>query len=212
MVAVTRWWWVRHAPVTVNDGRCYGQTDFPCDCANEAAFAALAQRLPREAVWVTSPLKRTHLTAAALVRAGCPGPDPIPGPDMVVERDFIEQHFGDWQGIKYTELAERRGEAWHRFWLAPAHETPPGGESFQALMLRVHRAIRRMNEEYRGRDIIAVTHGGTIRAALALALDLKPEAALAFTIDNTSLTRLEHFPEPGISHGWRVAAVNQPPV
>lgn len=211
MVDVTRWWWVRHAPVTVNDGCCYGQTDFPCDCTDEAAFAGLARRLPRDAVWVTSPLQRTHLTAAAIVKAGLPGPDPIPGPGMVVEPDLIEQHFGEWQGVKYSELAARRGDAWHRFWLAPAHETPPGGESFHRLLERVHGAINRLNERFRGRDIIAVTHGGTIRAALALAADLTPEAALAFAIDNISLTRIEHFPEPGVSHGWRIAAVNQPP-
>ena len=123
---VTRWWWVRHAPVTVNHGCCYGQTDFPCETAAHLGFASLAKRLPAQAAWVTSPLKRTHMTAAALVAAGLDGPDPIPGPDVTVEHDLIEQHFGAWQGIRYDELAARRGDAWHRFWLAPAHETPPG--------------------------------------------------------------------------------------
>lgn len=209
---VTRWWWVRHAPVTVNDGCCYGQTDHPCDCSNDAAFVGLAQRLPLDAVWITSPLKRTHMTAAAIVRAGLSGPHPIPGPGVVVEPDLIEQHFGEWQGIKYSDLAARRGDDWHRLWLAPAQEAPPGGESFVQLLTRAHRVIERLNVEYAGRDIIAITHGGTIRAALALALGLAPEAALAFAIENLSLTRIEHFPEPGISHGWRVTAVNQPPI
>ena len=74
----TRWWWVRHAPVTVNDGRCYGQTDVACDCTDAAAFAALARMLPEDAVWVTSTLKRTHLTATAIVRAGLAGPACLP--------------------------------------------------------------------------------------------------------------------------------------
>ena len=39
-------------------------------------------------------------------------------------------------------------------------------------------AIERLNEEHRGRDIVAVTHGGTIRAALALALGIPLQAAL----------------------------------
>ncbi|HEY0524400.1 MAG TPA: histidine phosphatase family protein [Stellaceae bacterium] len=206
--ATTRWWWVRHAPVTVNDGRCYGQTDHPCDCADEAVFDGLARLLPKDAVWVTSNLQRTHLTAAAIVKAGLPGPDPIPGPGAIVEPDFVEQHFGEWQGMRYADIAKLQAEAYHRFWLAPAHKAPPGGESFVDLMGRVSGAIRRMNEAYAGRDIIAVTHGGTIRAALAEALDLSPEAALAFTIDNCSLTRLERFDGAGEGHGWRVAAVN----
>lgn len=208
----TRWWWVRHAPVAVNRGCCYGQTDFPCETGETALFACLAKRLPRGAAWVTTPLQRTHMTAAALVAAGLDGPTAIPGPDVIVEAALIEQHFGEWQGIRYDELAARRGEAWHRFWLAPAHETPPGGESFVALMARVHAAIDRLNRQFAGRDIVAVAHGGTIRAALALALGLSPEAALAFVVDNLSLTRIDHIGGAGVGHGWRVSAVNQPPL
>jgi broad specificity phosphatase PhoE len=209
---LTRWWWVRHAPVTVNDGRCYGQTDHPCDVSNAEAFAVLAKRLPKDAVWVTSPLQRTHMTATGIVRAGLPGPDPIPGPGVLVEPDLIEQHFGEWQGVSYAELAVRNGNLWPRFWLAPAHHAPPGGESFVQLMERAHPAIERLSRQHAGRDIIAVTHGGTIRAALALALDLAPEAALALVIDNLSLTRIEFFPGSDAAHPWRVTAVNHPPV
>jgi alpha-ribazole phosphatase len=212
MGVVTRWWWVRHAPVTVNNGRCYGQTDVPCDCSNDAAFAGLAKLLPKDAVWVTSTLQRTHMTAAGIVRAGLPGPKLIPGPGVIVERDLAEQHFGDWQGVTYAELAELNGNRWPRFWLAPAHHAPPGGESFVELMARAHPAILRLSAEHAGRDIIAVTHGGTIRAALAQALDLAPEATLAVSIDNLSLTRIEHFPDANVAHPWRVATVNQAPV
>jgi broad specificity phosphatase PhoE len=207
----TRWWWVRHAPVTVNNGCCYGQSDLPCDVGNLGAFEGLAAKLPRDAVWVTSNLKRTHLTAAGIVRAGLPGPDPIPGPDVVVEPALAEQHFGEWQGMKYADIAAMQAEAWHRFWLAPADKAPPGGESFLHLLERATGAIRRLNAQHAGRDIIAVTHGGTIRAALGEALGLAPEAALAFTIDNLSLTRIERFDGPGVGHGWRVVAVNQAP-
>lgn len=211
MVELTRWWWVRHAPVTVNNGRCYGQTDVPCDCSNDTAFAGLAAKLPKDAVWVTSPLQRTHLTAAGIVRAGLPGPDPIPGPDVIVEPDLIEQDFGEWQGVTYAELAQRNGNLWPRFWLSPAHEAPPGGESFVQLLERAHRGILRLSAEHAGRDIIAVTHGGTIRAAVTLALGLTPEAALALTIDNLSLTRIEHFPGSASAYPWRVTAINHPP-
>ena len=44
-----------------------------------------------------------------------------------------------------------------------------------------------------------------------LALDLAPETALAFAIDNLSLTRIDRIAGPGVGHGWRVATVNQPP-
>ena len=50
-----------------------------------------------------------------------------------------------------------------------------------------------------------------MRAALAVALGLQAEAALTFTIENLSLTRLDHIAgADGIAH-WRVVAVNQRP-
>src|SRR5438270_31413 len=61
------------------------------------------------------------------------------------------------------------------------------------------------------RNGVVYRHGGTIRAALALALDLDPEAALAFTIENCSITRIDRIDGPGMGHGWRVVRVNQPP-
>jgi alpha-ribazole phosphatase len=207
----TRFWWVRHAPVA-HDGRIYGQSDLSCDCSETAAFAGLAAQLPRRAVWVASNLRRTHETAAAIIRAGLPVPAAISRPEILALADLAEQNFGDWQGLTYDELSRMRNGAFHRFWHAPAHETPPGGESFVAVVDRVSRAIRGLVEAHAGHDIIAVAHGGTIRAALAMALDLNPEAALAFAIDNCSLTRIDHIDGPGTGHGWRVATVNRPPV
>jgi alpha-ribazole phosphatase len=160
---------------------------------------------------VTSNLRRTHETAAAMVRAGAPGPQPIPGPEVIEIADLAEQNFGDWQGLTYQELQDSRAGDFHRFWHAPAHEAPPAGESFVEVIGRVSAAIHRLIETHPGQDIIAVAHGGTIRAALALALGLDPEAALAFTIENCSITRIDHIDGPGMGHGWRVVTVNRPP-
>ncbi|HKM68974.1 MAG TPA: histidine phosphatase family protein [Stellaceae bacterium] len=206
----TRFWWVRHAPVD-HGGRIYGQLDLSCDCTETAIFAGLAGQLPRDAVWVTSNLRRTHETAAAIVRAGLPGPQLIPGPDVIAIADLAEQHFGQWQGLAHEDLRQSRAGDFHRFWHAPAHEAAPGGESFFAVVERVSRAVRQLVETYPGRDVIAVAHGGTIRAALALALGLDPEAALSFTIENCSITRIDHVEGPGMGHGWRVVTVNRPP-
>jgi alpha-ribazole phosphatase len=66
----TRWWWIRHAPVIVDEGRIYGQSDLPCDCSDARVFASLATLLPRKAVWLTSHLARTKQTAQAIFAAG----------------------------------------------------------------------------------------------------------------------------------------------
>ena len=206
----TRFWWVRHAPVA-HDGRIYGQEDKPCDCSDAAVFAGLAAQLPKNAVWVVSNLRRTHETAQAIVKAGLPGPAEIPGPRAEAIPELAEQNFGDWQGMTYEELRQSRGGAFHRFWHAPAHQRVPGGESFVEMMARVDRAILGLIDKHRGRDIIAVAHGGTIRSALGMALGLEPERCLAFTMENCSLTRIDRIEGPGMGHNWRVITVNRSP-
>jgi broad specificity phosphatase PhoE len=206
----TSFWWVRHAPVA-HEGRIYGQKDMPCDCGDAAVFTGLARQLPKKAVWVVSNLRRTHETAQAIVRAGLSGPDAIPGPHCQAIPDLAEQNFGDWQGMTYEELHRSRGGAFHRFWHGPAHQRVPGGESFADLMARVSWAILQLVEAHRGKNIIGVAHGGTIRAALGLALGLEPEHCLAFTMENCSLTRIDHIDGPGMGHNWRVITVNRPP-
>lgn len=206
---VTRWWWVRHAPVN-SGGRIYGAADVDADCSDPSLFRGLAARLPEPAIWVTSHLRRTHQTAEAIFEQRGDG---AARPSLQQDPELGEQSFGDWQGLTYAECEESRGKGMETFWLAPAEETPPNGESFAALVERVSAAIRRLTEQHRGADIVAVTHGGTIRAALSLALKLPPAQVLAFSIDNCSLTRIDHIPsehEPG-GEAWRVAGVNVRP-
>ena len=204
----TRWWWVRHAPVVGHGGKMYGNSEVACDVSDVAAFRTLATRLPSGALWVTSHLGRAKETAAAIVAANGERGDAPATP--LVEPDFGEQDFGDWHGRSYAEL-ERSGDmVYHKFWAAPAHHAPPGGESFVDVVERVADAIARLTDAHAGRDIVAVAHGGTIRAALALAFGLEPEAALAVAIENLSLTRIDHVAGPGLGGDWRIVHVNHP--
>lgn len=203
MTVVTRFWWIRHAPVTADGGRIYGQSDIVADCSDRESFAALAPRLPRDALWVASHLRRTHQTAAALAEAGAIVPE------LIVEIDLAEQSFGEWQGQPRAEIFARHSE-WHQFWHAPARFRPPGGESFADLVARAAPVITNLAASHGGRNIVAIAHGGTIRAALAHALGLDPDIAVAFVIDNLSVTRLDHIAEPGEGReAWRVVAVNE---
>ena len=201
---ITRWWWIRHAPVTTYDGRVYGQTDVAGDTSDAAAFAALAAGLPAGARWVTSQLRRTHDTAEAVARAGLRFEPPL------VEPALAEQHFGDWQGRDRRQVIAENSR-WPGFWLAPADVAAPGGESFLDLVRRVVPAIERLSAELAGGDIVAVAHGGTIKAALGLALGLAPADALAFATDNLSLTRIDHLLDSDGRVAWQVDAVNVPP-
>lgn len=211
-VTVTHWWWVRHAPVTVNDGRIYGRADLPCDTDDPDLYAGLAALLPRDAVLVTSNLMRTHQTAQAIADAG------LPMAERREYEDLAEQSFGDWQGQHYADVEKTDPRIVHDYWLCPAHYRPPAGESFVDLIARVAPVVEAVSDEHPGRHVIAVAHGGVIRAALAIALGIDPERALSFTIDNCSVTRIDRIetgaddPTPGSGRlGWRTVLVNRLP-
>ncbi len=70
ILPTTRWWWVRHAPVIHHGGAIYGNSEVECDTSDAASFRGLAQRLPANALWVTSHLSRARKTAAAIIIDG----------------------------------------------------------------------------------------------------------------------------------------------
>ncbi|MBI2978465.1 MAG: histidine phosphatase family protein [Rhodospirillales bacterium] len=206
MSRVTRWWWVRHAPVVGVDGIIYGADDVACDVSDAASFRALAKTLPGEAVWVTSHLTRAVKTAKAIAEAGLAFPEPV------VERDLAEQSFGDWQGLSWDQMRELDQTSHDAFWQDPTRARPPGGESFADQIRRTARVIERMTTEHEGRDIVAVAHGGTVRAAVAHALGLAPEQGMAITVGTLSVSVLEHV-KGGLLRGrggaWRVVSINR---
>ena len=199
----TRFWLIRHALVEENARAfLYGVMDVPlCETAlveQRAVFAALARRLPRPADWVITPLSRTRRTAEAIFAAG------HPAAPLRVEPDLIEQSLGEWQGLPHHELPPKLVLTKHPFWPLAGAEKPPGGESMIDVIDRTGATLERLAAAYSGRDVVIVSHGGTIRAAVAHALGIRPDNALHLSIHNLSLTCLERWPE-----GWRVTCVNE---
>ncbi|WP_244191794.1 histidine phosphatase family protein [Komagataeibacter swingsii] len=203
---VTRFWLIRHALVEQNARmRLYGAMDVPlCPdslVAQRWMYEALARRLPRPALWFTSPLSRTQQTARAIQQAGY-GPH-----EWQVEPDLTEQSMGEWHGITHDTLPERLSLPAHPFWSVGATELPPGGESMVQVCARVGACLDRLAAEHAGQDMVVVSHGGAIRAALAHALRIHAETALHFSIQNLALSVIERLPE-----GWRIVTVNELPM
>ena len=201
----TRFFLIRHALVSPEARAVlYGSMDVAlCEQSllNEVQlYGWLAGRLPADAIWVTSTLSRTRLTAAAIFAAG------YPPAALVEEGDLAEQHLGDWQGIRHEELVQRLKHPAHPFWPHAGEEEPPGGEAFSQVVARVGPVLERYAARHPGRDVVVVAHGGSIRAAIAHAMRLTAHQALSFSIRNLGLTRL-------VKQGddWQVAAVNEEP-
>ena len=200
----TRWWWIRHAPVTEHSGKIYGQGDLPADFrGTDTTIRGLANILPMDGIAIVSDLIRAVATAEALQKAGAAWSEAHQEPD------FREQDFGDWQGLSHEELSASCKELNYRRWLAPAFERPPNGESYSDVVGRVVPAIIHHTSISAGKDIIAVAHAGSIRAAISYALGLDPETSLSFSIENLSLTRLDYIETDSNMGTWRINCINR---
>ena len=201
----TGFWLIRHALVEENArARLYGTQDVPiCETTmleQAPMYATLARRLPRPAHWVATPLSRTHRTAQAIFAAG------YPPQVLAIEPGLVEQDLGAWQGLPHADLPARLNQPVHPFWPLGGREHPPGGESMAQVIARVGMTLEALAQRHVGRDIVAVSHGGAIRAMVAHALGIGPDSALHLSVANLSLTRLERHTE-----GWKIVCVNETP-
>jgi alpha-ribazole phosphatase len=151
---------IRHPQPNDVDGRCYGRLDVAVDAALvEAALATVRQRIPaavlHQAPIYTSPLLRCAQLAIAIAAPRT----------AVVAEELLELHFGSWQGRSWDEVPREQLDNWSRdIWMY----RPGGGENASTLAARWQRWRDRVSSAHAD-AVIAVTHAGVIRVALALA-------------------------------------------
>lgn len=191
---MTRWWWVRHGPT--HQKAFTGWRDVPADLSDVARLDRLTKYLPAQAKLVTSDLQRAVATGDA-IRA-----NRTRLPHIAALREF---DFGDWDGLHFSEVAERDPELSRQYWEAPGDVAPPGGESWNTAASRVQSVVDRLNNEAHS-DIVVVAHFGVILTQLQRASGKSAYEVLAQTIDPLSVTQLTH--ENG---NWHVGVVNHAP-
>ncbi len=186
---------IRHGATTMQgDGRYCGSTDValsPDGAAQARHLQPLLATLAPGRCYV-SPLQRARQTASAAT-AGL-------GVCMSSLDDLREVDFGDWEGLTFAEIQARDPEA-VAGWAALAPEFRfPGGDSVQDFVDRIARALLVLAADPAER-VIAVTHGGVIRAMICQALRLPVDAYLKFGIEPGTVTVLELFEEGAVLRG-----------
>lgn len=174
---MSRFFWVRHGPTHARG--MVGWSDIPADLSNHAQIARLRGFLPDAALVISSDLIRAAHTA-----------DAIAGPRLRLahDADLREIHFGDWELKHHTEIEDQAHA--RRYWEQPGDIRPPGGESWNDVVARVHGAVDRVLQAHPGRDIVAVAHFGVILTQVQRALNLTAYQTFAHKIDNLSVTEL----------------------
>ena len=120
------------------------------------------------ALVVSSDLVRARDTAQALADAA--------GLDLVLDPRLRELDLGAWQGLT-SEQARARFPDEHAAWRAGQDLPRGGGETYEQAGARAAAAVaQHVASVPPGGTLVAVTHGGTARAALGVLLGL-PAAA-----------------------------------
>jgi len=186
----TRFHLLRHGQTELSVGRRYsGRGNPPLTEVGRGQVAAAAQRMAKVedvAAVVSSPLGRARETADAVAS--------VLGVEVVVVDGLIETDFGAWEGLTFSEAAERDPEL-HRRWLSDTSVAPPGGESFDEVHQRVRRARNELIGEYGGADVVVVSHVTPIKTLLRMALDVGPSLLFRLHLDLASLSVAEFYPD-----------------
>jgi len=193
---VARWLLLaRHGQVESRwRNRYVGRTHAPLDNVGERQAEALGRLLLRTppACCVSSPQCRaasTARTAAASLSL-----------EVTYDPDLLEIHFGSWEGKTFEEIQQADPDAVDRWAADPSDFTFPEGESVRAFHERVARAVDRLAADP-AETVLAVSHGGVIRAALCHLLGLPFENHLAFGIRHACLATVEMFDGAGVLSG-----------
>ena len=153
---------VRHGETEWNrENRFQGHSDPPLNATGRAQAHELAEELHATpiAVAYTSPLRRASETAEIVARRL-----DIP---VQTSASLMEVDVGSWSGLTRSEVEARFPDGYSR-WREYGHGWNDG-ESYEELGERVVSGLLEIAAQHPEELVLAVTHGGPIRSALAAA-------------------------------------------
>lgn len=152
---------MRHGETDWNrENRFQGHADPPLNDLGREQAGQLARELSEPfAALYTSPLRRASETAAIL--------GATLGLHAVPDSSLQEVDLGSWSGLTRPEVEERYPEGFAR-WLEYGHGWDDG-ETYDELGSRVVAGLSTIGARHPDTAVLAVTHGGPIRSALAAA-------------------------------------------
>ena len=187
----TRLFLIRHAEVEPKYHRTFGgRIDMNLSDLGHEQAEALTHYLKRhtfDAVYA-SPMKRVQQTLMPLMQDG--------GPRAETVDDLREVDFGDWTGLVWEQVQQQFGVNPYEWLVELEHARMPNAETGAQLCTRLKPVLTRIISGHPGETVAVFCHGGVIRAALAILLDLPLVKTAAFEVAYASLTEVKIGP-PG---------------
>jgi alpha-ribazole phosphatase len=186
----TRLYLVRHGQVA--DGhthRYHGHNDIALSPQGVRQLETLAEQLrpvPLAGVYASN-LTRALKGAEIICRGREFAPQVIP--------EFQEVHFGAWEGLSFTEIAERYPqELQARFRDLPNFRIP-GGESLLDVRDRALPRLDELIQRHDRQSFLIVAHAGVNRVILSEALGLPLEHLFRLDQNYGCLNVVDYFPD-----------------
>ena len=185
MEPTTRLLFLRHAEVENAYHRVFGgRIDMAISPLGHQQAQALAdyvvRKFPLDALYA-SPMQRVQLTLAPL-RARLPTLLPV------IADGLREVDFGSWTGLRWEEIRTRFGVTAFDWLDHLERGTMPEAEPEELFRGRVDKVLQRIFAEHAGKTVAVACHGGVIRMALAILLELPLHKMTHLEIDYASLT------------------------
>jgi alpha-ribazole phosphatase len=189
----TRLYLVRHGQVA--DGhtdRYHGNNDIGLSANGVRQFEALAAQLePVPLVGVYASDLTRALTGAEIISRGRKvKPQIIP--------EFREVHFGVWEGLNFTEIAERYPEELQARFKDLIRFRIPGGESLTDVKLRALPRLTSLIQQHQQEAFLIVAHAGVNRVILSDALGLSLEFLFRLDQNYGCLNIIDYFPDMAV--------------
>ncbi len=135
---------------------------------------------------ISSPLRRTRETASIVAGSL--------GLDVELDDDIAEAAFGEWDGHTFAEVRAGWPEQL-RAWLGSTDVSPPGGESFADVAVRVHRFRDRVLTERPAETVVVVTHVTPIKLLVRQALEAPLRAIYRMELRPASASKILFYPD-----------------
>jgi broad specificity phosphatase PhoE len=175
---------VRHGETLWNvEVRFQGQRDIGLNERGREQARQVAEHLrgaPIQAVY-SSDLIRSVDTARAIAD--------VHGLSVSTDAALRERNFGVWEGLNREEVSALWAEEWQRW--RQAECAPPDGETVEEVVARVKVKITEIVSAHPDQTIVAVGHGGSVKAAVISALSLPLTEWRSFPVGNASVTVLQ---------------------
>ena len=178
-------YFVRHGKTEWNGQyRFQGKSDIPLNDEGRAQANSLALRIGawKDARILSSTLSRAFTTAEILAAACCGTVEPCTG--------LSEMGFGVWEGLSIFDVEASDPQGFREWKRNPFECIPPGGELFSDIRVRLSEVLDEALASESERTLL-VSHGGIIRAALSLLLELSTESVWRMKLSNCSVSGVE---------------------